>query len=355
VWGLRWAVMTFDGLVAEAGEALGRARSLFGPAAFGAGFASTPALQGAGSQVGSGVGESRDQWQGSAGQGYRQGVGSSVQALDSTVGADAGAGGGVQQGGDQAAASRAGADGVVDDARRGVAAIAPATGTRAGKDEMVAHLQNQLMRMRSRLQVSEARNLMLAQVIRQAGRGYPGTGMPGATSMSGLGGGQTPPTNSGAGITLPGLGSLSSAANLGHHHSRGRALRLRQATLGSGGGPAAQQAVKAALTRLGRPYVWGAKGPDAFDCSGLVKWSYAQAGITVGESTYAQIAQGESVAPGDVAAGDAIFPISSFDSGGKPGHVMLAISPTECVEASTSGVPVKLSPMPSSFVARRYG
>jgi len=54
--GLRWPVMTLDGLVAEAGEALGRARSLFGPAAFGVGFASTPALQSAGVQVGSGVG-----------------------------------------------------------------------------------------------------------------------------------------------------------------------------------------------------------------------------------------------------------------------------------------------------------
>ena len=35
-------------------------------------------------------------------------------------------------------------------------------------------------------------------------------------------------------------------------------------------------AVRAALSRLGRPYVWGATGPDQFDCSGLVQWSYAQ-------------------------------------------------------------------------------
>jgi len=137
--GLRWPVMTLDGLVAEAGEALGRARSLFGPAAFGVGFASTPALQSAGVQVGSGVGESGGLWQGGAGSGYRRGAGATVQALDSTIGADAGAGGGVVQGGGQAASGRAGANGVVADARNGVAAIAPATGTRAGKDELVAH------------------------------------------------------------------------------------------------------------------------------------------------------------------------------------------------------------------------
>ena len=97
VVGLRWPVMTLDGLVAEAGEALGRARS-FGPAAFGVGFASTPALQGAGARVASGVGESHGVWQGGAGSGYRRDANWTVQALDTTIGADAGTGGGVVQG-----------------------------------------------------------------------------------------------------------------------------------------------------------------------------------------------------------------------------------------------------------------
>ena len=104
-------------------------------------------------------------------------------------------------------------------------------------------------------------------------------------------------------------------------------------------------AVKAALSKLGRPYVWGGRGPDAFDCSGLTRWSYAQAGVTLGDDTYAQIRQGAPVAHGDVQAGDLVFP--------NAGHVMLAISPTECVEAQQSGVPVKVSPMPGSYVARR--
>ncbi|MBY0441721.1 MAG: C40 family peptidase [Mycobacteriaceae bacterium] len=106
---------------------------------------------------------------------------------------------------------------------------------------------------------------------------------------------------------------------------------------------------------MGRPYVWGAKGPDAFDCSGLLRWSYAQAGVTLGADTYSQFQQGISVAPGEVQAGDMVFPKSSFGEGGHagPGHVMLAISPTECVEAQQSGVPVKVSPMPSAFFARR--
>jgi cell wall-associated NlpC family hydrolase len=57
-------------------------------------------------------------------------------------------------------------------------------------------------------------------------------------------------------------------------------VRNRRAVM-AGGGPAAQQAVKAALTKLGT-YVWGAKGPNNFDCSGLTLWAYCQAGITLG-------------------------------------------------------------------------
>ena len=57
-------------------------------------------------------------------------------------------------------------------------------------------------------------------------------------------------------------------------------LHNRRAVM-AGGGPAAQQAVKAALTKLGT-YVWGAKGTNNFDCSGLTLWAYCQAGITLG-------------------------------------------------------------------------
>ena len=49
----------------------------------------------------------------------------------------------------------------------------------------------------------------------------------------------------------------------------------------AGGGPYAAGAVAAALSKLGSSYVWGAEGPDTFDCSGLVQWSYAQAGVSL--------------------------------------------------------------------------
>ncbi|WP_136623244.1 hypothetical protein [Mycobacterium attenuatum] len=230
--------MTLDGLVSEAGEALGRARSLFGPAAFGVGFASTPALQGAGEQVGSGVGESAGSWQGGAGSGYRRRAGGTVRAVDSTIGADAGAGGGVVAGGDHATSGRAGANGVVQDARNGVAAIAPATGTRAGRDELVAHLQTQLARMRARLRAAEAQDLMLAQQIRAAGGGYGGAGMRGgAPALPGFGGGQA--GSAGLGNT-PGLSSLTNLASLYRRRSRRTRGSNEQAPRGTVGTPLGQ-------------------------------------------------------------------------------------------------------------------
>lgn len=360
-WWLRCGGMSLEAFVSDAGRALGQGQSLYGPAPVGVGFASAPALDDARGQVDSAVADSKGRWSGPSGEGYRDQARGSTQALDATTSADRGTGAGVSDGGAQARQGRAGAEGVVDDARRGVAAIAPATGTQAGKVEMVNHLQERLMQMRGKLLQSEQRNIALAQAIRGAAAGYPrgnpaGGGMPmggggGGFSPAGFGGGGGSP---GSGFTLPRFTNLLGGA--GRPGRQGPDMPgTPQARVGSGGGPAAQQAVRAAMTKLGRPYVWGAKGPDSFDCSGLVQWAYAQAGVTLGPDTYTQFAQGRPVAPGDVTTGDWVFPTSSMGSGGKsgPGHVMLAISPTEVIEAQQTGVPIKISPMPASFSARR--
>lgn len=61
-----------------------------------------------------------------------------------------------------------------------------------------------------------------------------------------------------------------------------------------------------AMTRIGCPYVWGAEGPDSFDCSGLVKWAYAQIGIYLPHQSESQMAAATRVVsvsearPGDV-------------------------------------------------------
>ena len=107
----------------------------------------------------------------------------------------------------------------------------------------------------------------------------------------------------------------------------------------------AQTAVRAALSRLGSPYVWGAEGPDRFDCSGLVRWAYAQAGVRLHRTTYDQINDGLPIAPAQVRAGDLVFPHA--------GHVQLAIGGNLVVEAPYPGATVQISRMGSDVAIRR--
>jgi peptidoglycan DL-endopeptidase CwlO len=135
-----------------------------------------------------------------------------------------------------------------------------------------------------------------------------------------------------------------------HRHSTAlRALRYRLTHhrgpgLSSPNGRAGV-AVRGALSRLGRPYVWGATGPDQFDCSGLVQWSYAQAGIHLGRTTYQQINGGIAVPRSLVRPGDLVFPHA--------GHVQMAIGNNLVVEAPYSGASVRISRLGSNVAIRR--
>ncbi len=125
-----------------------------------------------------------------------------------------------------------------------------------------------------------------------------------------------------------------------------RALRYgRRPGRGGGTDRRIDRVVRAALSRLGCPYVWGAAGPDRFDCSGLVKWAYAQAGIGLHRTTYDQINDGVPVPRAQVRAGDLVFPHA--------GHVQLAIGPNMVVEAPYAGASVRISPLGSDVAIRR--
>lgn len=89
-------------------------------------------------------------------------------------------------------------------------------------------------------------------------------------------------------------------------------------------------AVNAALSKQGSPYVWGAKGPGSFDCSGLVNWSYAKAGVSVPGSTRSQVSFGHEVSESDLRPGDVIFYYSSASHNGiYIGHGKVVHAPTE--------------------------
>jgi cell wall-associated NlpC family hydrolase len=104
-------------------------------------------------------------------------------------------------------------------------------------------------------------------------------------------------------------------------------------------------AVRAALSRLGRPYVWGATGPDRFDCSGLTQWSYAQAGVHLDRTTYQQIHDGIAVPRAQVRPGDLVFPHA--------GHVQMAIGNGLVVEAPHAGATVQISALGTNVQIRR--
>jgi len=67
------------------------------------------------------------------------------------------------------------------------------------------------------------------------------------------------------------------------------------------------EALRAALTRIGAPYVWGAAGPWAFDCSGLVVWAYAQIGISLEHYTGDLWNEGEHISRSELEPGDLVF------------------------------------------------
>ncbi|MER7014314.1 NlpC/P60 family protein [Saccharopolyspora sp. NPDC000359] len=104
-----------------------------------------------------------------------------------------------------------------------------------------------------------------------------------------------------------------------------------------GGSGTAVKAVNYALSKQGSPYVWGAKGPSQFDCSGLTYWAYKQAGVTLGGSTKTQVNQGRSVSAGDLKPGDLIFYYSPVS------HVAIYIGNGKAVHAPTTNDVVKVS------------
>lgn len=119
---------------------------------------------------------------------------------------------------------------------------------------------------------------------------------------------------------------------------------------GGGGSGAGASAVQAALTRLGDPYVWGGSGPGAFDCSGLVMWSFQQAGIFLPHSSQALSAGGQAVSMDQMQPGDVITYYSDAS------HVGIYVGDGMMVHASTYGVPVAVAPVNNApiYNVRRY-
>jgi cell wall-associated NlpC family hydrolase len=99
------------------------------------------------------------------------------------------------------------------------------------------------------------------------------------------------------------------------------------------------QALQAALTKRGDPYVWGAAGPSAFDCSGLVVWAYAQEGITLPHFTGDQWNSGIHVSRSDLEPGDLVFFYPDIS------HVGIYLGNGLMVDAPDFGETVQVQPV----------
>ncbi|KOG34096.1 C40 family peptidase [Streptomyces resistomycificus] len=101
----------------------------------------------------------------------------------------------------------------------------------------------------------------------------------------------------------------------------------------------AADAVSYAYTKLGSPYVWGATGPDAFDCSGLIQAAYRSAGISLPRTTYAQIDAGQRVSRSELLPGDLVFFYSAIS------HVGIYVGNGQMVHAPNPSAPVRVAPI----------
>jgi peptidoglycan DL-endopeptidase CwlO len=127
-------------------------------------------------------------------------------------------------------------------------------------------------------------------------------------------------------------------------------------TTAVGGGMTAAQlttALKAAESRRGLPYVWGAAGPSSFDCSGLVQWSFAQAGIRMPRVAADQARTGPAVPVSQLRPGDLLFYHTDPTAPGYISHVAIYLGNGWMIQAPQPGMDVEV--VPASFGAQFAG
>lgn len=162
------------------------------------------------------------------------------------------------------------------------------------------------------------------------------TGAPGQSNLSLTnpvpltGGGSTPLTAGPLSLTSPGSLPAVPTTN-GTPDVAAAASRAGKPTYDTGG------ALTCALAQVGKPYVWGADGPAAFDCSSLMQFSYRSIGLEIGADTYAQAGRCERIPPSNLRPGDMIQP--------NPDHVVMYVGPGQIVHAPQTGDIVRVAPI----------
>jgi cell wall-associated NlpC family hydrolase len=104
-------------------------------------------------------------------------------------------------------------------------------------------------------------------------------------------------------------------------------------------------AIAFAVRQVGKPYAWGAAGPNAYDCSGLVFAAYAAAGIHIARTTFGWQQDGPSVPLDSIQPGDLLFSAGSDGTNADPGHVVMYLGGGQIIQAPHRGEDVQIDPL----------
>ena len=95
-----------------------------------------------------------------------------------------------------------------------------------------------------------------------------------------------------------------------------------------------EKAISAAESKKGTPYRWGGTGPNGFDCSGLVQWSYKQAGVSLPRVAHDQVKAGTRISYSEARRGDLLY----WTRNGKPAHhVAIYLGDGRMIDAPRTG------------------
>ncbi len=136
---------------------------------------------------------------------------------------------------------------------------------------------------------------------------------------------------------------------------RGKAVIGVEATQGSSDkstSDKANKAIELAKAKVGKPYVWGATGPNSFDCSGLTSWCYKQVGISIPRTSKEQSRYGKSVSKSNLQPGDLLF--FSTNGTGQVSHVGMYIGGGKMVHAANPKKGVRYDDINSSYYSKTF-
>lgn len=127
-------------------------------------------------------------------------------------------------------------------------------------------------------------------------------------------------------------------------------IKVLSDVIQTSGGNKASKVIQIAKSKMGCKYVWGATGPNTFDCSGLMLWSFRQIGVKLPRTSKEQSNAGQYVSRANLKPGDLVF----FNTSGKGvSHVGLYIGNNQFVHAPNRRTVVKINDL-SGYYLQRY-